>query len=221
MNSDRNGSKSLVTWVTCALRLLPVLLGGAIGTLIEVPLTAHDAHVVGPYRLEIGWGDEPAFTGIRNSVIVEVTDAKSGGGITDLAGSSLSVEIIYGNERTVMALQPQWNRRNELRAWLIPTRAGTYTFHLTGTLKSHPVDITTTCSEKTYDCVVDAAEIQFPAKDPSGAQLADRMARSLPRADRAAEVAARTQTIAFIALIASAVAFATAVGVGIRRRKGA
>ena len=93
--------------------------------LLTTPLAAHDAHVVGPYRLEIGWGDEPAFSGIRNSVVVEITDAKRGTQIDDLGGGSLSVEVVFGAERTVVPLQPVWERRNELRGMRIFPRTGT------------------------------------------------------------------------------------------------
>ena len=42
---------------------------------LTIAAAAHDAHVAGPYRLVIGWGDEPAFTAMRNTVTVEITDA--------------------------------------------------------------------------------------------------------------------------------------------------
>jgi hypothetical protein len=192
-------------------------IGVSLGTVLSIPLVAHDAHVVGPYRLEIGWGDEPAFTGIRNSVVVEITDAAGGGPVEDLGGGSLSAEVSFGSERVVVPLEPVWGHRHEHRAWILPTRPGTYTFHITGKVKDQPIDISSTCSEKTFDCVRNSTEIQFPAKDPSIGQLAERIDRSLPRADRALESAARARTVAFSAIAVSALALIAAIGISLRR----
>jgi hypothetical protein len=186
-----------------------------------VPTSAHDAHVVGRYRLAIGWGEEPAFTGIRNSVVVEITEVSGGGPVSDLDGGTLSAEVSFGTERVALPLQPAWSRRNEFRAWILPTRAGTYTFHITGTVKSQPIDISSTCSEKTFDCVVDASAIQFPSKDPSAGQLAERVDRLLPRAEQALESASRARTMGAAAIAVAVLALTSAIGLGLRRsRKG-
>ena len=182
-----------------------------------LPLSAHKTQVAGRYRLTIGWGDEPAFTGSRNFVSVMVTDA-GGSAITD-RDSSLAVEISFGEQRLTVPLRSAADRAGEFRAWLVPTRAGTYTFHITGKIKEQAIDITSTCSDTTFDCVVDAADIQFPARDPSVGQLADRINRSLPRADRAIDTAARAQTTAFVALGTAFIAVAAAFGLGLRRRR--
>src|SRR5262245_6927178 len=189
-------------------------------TVFSDRVTAHDAHTVGPYRLELGWSEEPAFTGIRNAVVVEVTEANGGRPVTDLDGGSLSAEVSFGTERVVLPLQPTFARRNELRAWLIPTRAGTFTFHVTGRIKSQPIDITSTCSDKTFDCVVDGSEIQFPAKDPSAGQLVERIERTAPRAERAFEAASRARTTGLVAIGVSIVALLAAVAAGLQGRKG-
>jgi hypothetical protein len=186
----------------------------ALVTVLWAPLVAHDAHVVGPYRLEIGWGEEPAFTGIRNSVVVEITEAAGAGLVGDLGGGALSAEVSFGNERVVLPLEPVWGHRGEFRAWLLPTRVGTYTFHVTGRVKTQPIDITSTCSEKTFDCVVDASGIQFPAKDPSVGDLAEHVDRSLTRVE---QTAARAQTVAFAAIAAAMLALASAIVLGVRR----
>jgi hypothetical protein len=197
-----------------------VLIAALVAT-SSIPLVAHDAHVAGPYRLEIGWGEEPAFTGIRNAVIVEITEAASGHPVADLGGGSLSAEVSFGSERVVLPLQPTWGRRHELRAWLLPTRAGTYTFHITGKVKAQSIDITSTCSEKTFDCVADVSAIQFPARDPSIGQLAQRIDRSEPRLAEAAATATGARTVAFAALAIAALAQVSAVLFYVRRnRKG-
>ena len=176
---------------------------------------AHDAHVAGPYRLVIGWSDEPAFTGIRNAVSVEITEVGKGP-VTDQA--SLAVEVSFGAERIVLALSRDPLRHHVFQAPLVPTRAGTYAFHLTGKVKSQAIDITTTCSEKTFDCVLDGSGIQFPVKEPPAGQVVERLERSLPRAELALESARRAQTLA-VAAIAVAVVALLSAAVGLKRAR--
>ena len=171
---------------------------------------AHDRKIAGPLQLTIGWGDEPAFTGSRNSVVVSLSDAA---GPIKEPGAALTVEITFGSERITLPLEPAFGRPHEFHAWLVPTRAGTYTFHVTGKVKTQNIDVTTTCGEKTFHCVAEASEIQFPAKDPSAGQLAERIDRALPRAERATAGAERAQWLAIAALVVSIVA----AGLGLRK----
>ena len=181
-------------------------------------VAAHDTKTAGRFRLTIGWGEEPAFTGSRNSVVVALSD--SAGPLKE-PGGSLSVEISFGSERITLPLEPAWGRPHEYRAWLVPTRAGIYTFHVTGKVKDQAIDITSTCSESTFHCVVDASEIQFPAKDPSAGQLAERIDRALPRAELATDTAARAQRIAIAALAVSGLGLVAGIAISLRRgRKG-
>jgi hypothetical protein len=175
---------------------------------------AHERKTAGNFLLVIGWGEEPAFTGSRNSVVVAVSD--SAGPLKE-AAASLSVEIAFGAERMTLPLEPTFNRPHEYHAWLVPTRAGTYTFHVTGKVRDQAIDVTSTCSESTFHCVAEATDIQFPAKDPSAGQLADRIDRALPRADLATRNAARAQWIAVAALAVALVGAAAAIGSGWRK----
>lgn len=187
---------------------------------LAIPTAAHDAHNAGPYRLVIGWGDEPAFTGIRNAVVVEITEMGKGP-VSDLGGGSLVAEVSFGAERVVLALEPQPRRPGVFQAWIVPTRAGTYTLHVTGKVKNQAIDVTTTCSARTFDCVVEGSEIQFPVKDPSVGQVAERLNRFLPRAEQAVESAARAQTVALAAIVIAGFGVISAIVLSLRRgRKG-
>jgi hypothetical protein len=180
------------------------------------PAAAHEKHPVGRLQLTIGWEEEPAFTGSKNAVALAIADAK-GTALADAGGVSLSVEVLFGDERVVLPLQPVWGRPGEFRAWLIPTRAGTYSFHITGKIKDQPVDVRSTCSEKTFDCVSDASTLHFPVKDPSTGQLAESVSRALPRADRAAAEASRARTLAIAGLAVAVLALGAAIGFGARK----
>lgn len=171
---------------------------------------AHERKIVGQYQLVIGWGDEPAFSGMKNAVEIDLAD-RTGKPVTDLGGGSLSVEVIYGDQRLTLPLRPVREPQGKFRAWLVPTRAGTYTFHISGTVKGEALDVSSTCSDTTFACVTDVAELQFPAKDPSAGQLADRMSRGLPRAEQAASTAGVARLIALTAMALAAVAIAVAM----------
>lgn len=182
----------------------------------SVSLAAHEKKAAGALALVIGWADEPAFAGSRNAVVVTVADQK--GPLKDAAGS-LSVEVAFGSERMTLPLEPVFNRAGEFRAWLVPTRAGTYTFRVTGKLGSQVIDVTSTCADNTFHCVEDASAIQFPVKDPSAGQLADRIERALPRAELAADSAASARSLATAALVVSVLGAAAAIVLGRRRSR--
>jgi hypothetical protein len=193
------------------------LIALALLSVSEHRLLAHKTHAAGPYRVTLGWGEEPAFTGSRNYVSVVVAD--SAGAPLKQAAGSLAAEISFGSERVNLPLEPVAGHPGEFRAWLVPTRAGVYSFHITGKINDRAIDVTSTCSETTFHCVTDATDLQFPAKDPSVGQLADRIARFGPRADRAIEVAERARTWSYAALGLGALALLTAAGFGLRKSR--
>jgi hypothetical protein len=185
-------------------------------TLAAGSAAAHEKHSSGRFQLTIGWQEEPAFTGSKNAVSVAVTDAK-GVPVPGTVGASLAVEIVFGGERVVLPLNAVFGRPGEFRAWLIPTRPGTYAFNITGKIGEQPIDVRSTCSDKTFDCVLDASELHFPAKDPSTGQLAEAVTRSLPRADRALAAASTARTLATTGLAVAVMALAGAIVAGVRK----
>jgi len=76
--------------------------------------------------------------------------------------------------------------------------------------------------EDRLDDISDAAELQFPAKDPSTGQLAESIGRALPRAERALETAAVARRVALVAVAVAGLALVVAVVLGARKgRQGA
>ena len=194
------------------VRIAAVLLV-ALTMMCRAELSAHDKKTAGSFVLTIGWGDEPAFAGSRNSIDVDAADAA--GAVVD-PGASLTVDVSFADQHVSLALRPAFGRPGRFRAVLVPTRPGTYSFHIAGSIKGQSVDVTSTCSDKTFACVADASEIQFPAKDPSPGQLADRIDRAMPRAERAADSAGSARVIAIAALAVAVVALGLTLGRGAR-----
>jgi hypothetical protein len=191
-----------------------VVFGAAI-LLMWASAGAHETKTVGSLRLTIGWGDEPAFSGLKNSIEVAVSDA-AGAPVTDLA-ERWAVEVSFGDERRVLPLEPAHGRPGTFRAWLVPTRSGTYSFHVTGKARGQTIDASFTCSDQTFACVADISALQFPVKDPSAGQLAERITRTLPRAQLAEEAAARSRAISLVAIVAAALALVAVVGLAVRK----
>jgi hypothetical protein len=179
------------------------------------PALAHDKKQVGKITLTIGWGEEPVFSGARNSVEVDVAD-HAGAPITDLGGT-LSVEVAFGDQRVTLPLVPA-GQKGRFHAWILPTRPGQYSFRVMGSVKGQAVDIASACSDTTFECVADGAAIQFPVKDPSPGELADRLGRELPRAERALAAATAARQTGFAAIAAAAIALVAAIGIGVRTK---
>ena len=197
--------------------------------------SAHEERATGGFRFLVGWGDEPAYTGYRNSVQVTVSEADGGAPVTDL-GDALQVEVIKGEEKTALTLQPDFGvgasgTPGDYRAWLTPTRPGTYTLRLIGSIRGQTVDESFTSSPTTFDEVEDVANIQFPAKDPTTGQLATRIDREVPRLDtRTAAVEAAlaeaedrvdgARTLGLMGLAVGVLGLLTAAGALVAARRG-
>jgi hypothetical protein len=178
--------------LTATLALAVLLVG-----LVAGPASAHEARTVGRYHFVVGFGDEPAYQGDKNSVILLLADAKDKP-VTDL-GDTLKVEVsteTAPGQTLSLALEPffevgEFGTPGDYRAWFIPTRPGKYTFHFTGSVKGQKVDERFTSSPTTFDEVADPAKVQFPAKDPTTGQLAQRLDQQVPRLEAATAAAAK------------------------------
>lgn len=210
-----------------ALSVSFLLAGGVTLVGAAAPASAHETRAAGPVRFVVGWGDEPSFTGFKNSVQVSVSET-NGSPVTDL-GDGLTVEVIKGEDKTTLPLVPNFRvggfgTPGDYRAWLTPTRPGGYTFHLTGTVRGQKVDETFTSSKTTFNDVEDVTNIAFPAKDPSTGQLATRIDREVPRLEAAVreaeDQADSARTLALVGVAVGAIGLlAAAAALMVARRR--
>lgn len=192
-------------------------LSGTLAAAGTTPALAHEERAAGGVEFVVGWGDEPAYTGFRNSV--EITVSEPGGRPVTDVGDGLKVEVIKGTEKVTLPLEANFGGSSgtpgTYRAWLTPTRPGSYTFHLIGSVRGQNVDESFTSSPTTFDEVQDVANIQFPAKDPSPGELAARIDREVPRIEArteavesavadAEDAADRARTVAIAGVVAGA-----------------
>jgi hypothetical protein len=199
---------------TLAVLLVPLLAG---------PAAAHQEKTVGKYHLAVGFGDEPAYAGEKNSVQLLLADAKDKP-VTDLT-DTLKVEVKTGSaEPLQLTVEPffevgEFGTPGDYRAFFIPTAPGSYSFHFTGTIKGQRIDQTFTSGPKTFSDVEDPAQVQYPAKQPTTGQLATRVDRETGRLnaalaaerDQAKDDAASARTLAVVGLVVGALGLLVAI----------
>lgn len=170
------GSRSMRLLVTGGLMLtMFVLLAG--------PAAAHEEREVGPFALVVGFGEEPAYAGQPNSV--ELLLSEGGNPVTDL-GDTLTVSVGFGDQSKDLSVEPffevgEFGTPGDYRAWFIPTRAGQYSFHFTGTIRGTKIDETFTSGPKTFGDVENPTDAEFPVQDPTNGELSERIDREIPR----------------------------------------
>jgi hypothetical protein len=175
-------TRSIVATLSIALGLI-VLPGTA--------ASAHEEKVVGRYNMAVGFGDEPAYAGVENSVQLFLHDAKTDKPIVDL-GPTLKVQVMTGSKKMPpMVMEPdfevgEFGMPGDYRAFFFPTRPGDYTFHFTGSIRGQKIDQTFASGPKTFSSITDPTSVEFPAQDPTTGELAQAITRLGPRVDAAA-----------------------------------
>ena len=181
---------------TLPTRLLRVgfVLGSALvlAALAAAPASAHAEKKAGKYAFVVGFGDEPAYAGQPNSL--QVIISRDGKPATDLAGQldKLKAHLYYGGkvdpkaEMVELPLEPHfgdgWGTPGDYRSFFVPTQPGGYTVHLNGTLGAQKINLAIPSGPETFSDVNDPAKSAFPAvKDPTTAQLAQRLDREATR----------------------------------------
>jgi hypothetical protein len=140
------------TVVVAVLAVLPV-------PLLAASASAHGEHKVDNHTVEVGFGTEPAYAGVTNSV--QLVSSDNGRPVTDAKG--LKVAVTTGHaEPKELVLQPYFGadlgEPGDDRAFFIPTIPGPYTFKVTGTLGGSKVDQRYTSGKDGFDEVTDPAE---------------------------------------------------------------
>lgn len=173
-----------------ALGLAALLVGAWAG-----PAAAHEGKQVGRYRFVVGFGDEPAYAGQKNSVQLLLSDA-AGKPVTNL-GDTLEVMVMVGNQTQDLPLEPffevgEFGTPGDYRAFFIPSTPGSFTFHFHGTIRGQKVEQDFTSGPKTFGNVEDPVQAAFPKlSQPSNAQIAQRLDRETARLDTAASASDR------------------------------
>ena len=215
-----------------------IVVAAALSGLLILPASAalaHEGQSQGDLEMVAGFGTEPAYAGQPNSVqLILVHDGEP---VVDL-GDTLDVEVSFGDRSQRFTLEPNFavgafGEPGDYRAWFIPTRAGQYTFHFTGTIDGEKVDEEMSSSPKTFSSVEDVAAVSFPAVEaPSNEELATRIDEEAGRPEEtvaAAEAAAASaedaassaRTVGMVGVVLGAIGIIAAIAALVAsRRKG-
>jgi len=165
---------------------------GGVLFLRATPALAHETREVGDIVMVVGWANEPTYAGFLNAAGVRLSEVgrseeDQGPPISD---AELQVEILFGDETSdtstgPLPMEEAFSDPGLFEADIIPTRPGTYTYHVTGTAAGQQIDEFFTSSEDTFSNVNVPAGISFPEGDPTTGELAERIERLSARLDDA------------------------------------
>ena len=129
------------------LLIIPGLSGIAYG---------HTVDVVGEYRVEIGWMNEPVVSGETNAIEFYVSpliacpeipemskcaeSQKFQNGISDLR-KTVKMELIFKDENITLPLSPDHNISGKYYAFVNPTVSGFYQANILGTIVDTPISL--------------------------------------------------------------------------------
>jgi hypothetical protein len=122
------------------------------------PASAHITKVFGNYLVTVGWQNEPTYSGLLNAPIVEV---KKGSGdsakpvINALANMQISIK--YGSVTKQLDFVPDSTTDGQYVSPLIPTKVGSYSLVMKGTIENQSIDI-----EIPLDDVASIDTLNFP-----------------------------------------------------------
>jgi hypothetical protein len=135
------------------------------GLLIQGTALAHEEIVSGDYALVVGWLEEPPLAGLKNAVTIEVSRV-DGGAPVDGAEATLTAQIQYGGQARDLILRPIEDKPGAYAGDFIPTRRGTYTLVLGGSIEGQPVEASAEIEE-----VTSAGSLEFPEAQPTAGEL--------------------------------------------------
>jgi hypothetical protein len=179
--------------------------------------SAHEHRAVGNYEFVVGWVNEPTLANEPNGLSLRITFFENGvpegeseeteaeGVPVEGAEETVQAEIIVGGgaETKELTLEPAFNDPGHYEGLAIPTLAGEYTFHISGSIDGFEFDETFNSGPNTFSSVEDPATLQFPAVTaPAGSNS------SSSNDDSDADTAL---IIAIIAIAAAVIAGATAI----------
>ena len=154
---------------------LAVSLAALVLLILPALALAHERRTIGDYEFVVGWVDEPAFVEDANQVSLSVTNVQTKEPVEGLE-QTVKVNVSYGGSSKTLDLRPRFGQPGAYVAELLPTRAGDYVFHFTGTVNGMPLDARFDSADGRFDGVQPKTEIAFPEPPVATGQLQERVA---------------------------------------------
>jgi hypothetical protein len=136
----------------------------------------HERRSVGPYTFVVGWINEPSYVGLLNSLDLTVTETNGGKAVEGL-DKTLKADLTFGGSAQAqpLTLAARFGQPGKYSGYVMPTKVGDYTFHITGTVGTTNVDEKFESGPGRFGTIESTDALQYPAKLISNADLATRL----------------------------------------------
>jgi len=143
--------------IFAALSIL-ILVTGWISPFVLKPASAHISKTFVNYIVEVGWNNEPAYTGLMNAAQVTV---KNGNGDSAKpvinALKNMQISVKYGTVTKQLDFVPSSTEDGQYVAPILPTRVGSYSLVMKGSIEDQYID-----TEISLDDVANIDVVNFP-----------------------------------------------------------
>ena len=186
------------------------VLGAALIMMLSVGTTsAHGGREVGEYSFNVGFLDEPVYSGQESGLDLRVS---RGDEPVEGLEETLEAEVIFNDQHLDLPLSPAFDDPGAYRSVFFPTAAGPYTFRIFGTIEGTEIDESFTSGVDDFNEVQDVTGGQFPVVLPPAGDTA--------RDATAGAEAAGTATLALVIGGGGLLAGLVALGLTLARRRG-
>ena len=136
----------------------------------------HERRIIGPYTFVLGWLNEPAYVNLLNSLdltVTETTGAKAVEGLDKM----LKADVTFGGSTTPqpLTIAARFGLPGKYSGYVMPTKVGDYTFHITGTVGTMNIDEKFESGPGRFGSIESTDALQYPQKVVSNTDLAARL----------------------------------------------
>lgn len=186
-----------------------VVLAAALATIVGIgAAAAHEERELGDYSVEVGFRNEPVFTGEESGLEFFVN---RGDEPVEGLEDTIQAQVTFGDETRDLEVTATFGQPGAYQAIFFPTAAGQYTFRIYGSIEDLDVDEEFTSGPDTFGDVRDVTSGQFPIQFPATADVV-----------RDAEAGANAATTAIAALVVGGLGLLAgliALGLVVARRR--
>jgi hypothetical protein len=185
-----------------------VVLAAALAIVGVGAAAAHEERELGDYSVEVGFRNEPVFTGEESGLEFFVN---RGDEPVEGLEDTIQAQVTFGAETRDLEVTATFGQPGAYQAIFFPTAAGQYTFRIYGSIEDLDVDEEFTSGPDTFGDVRDVTSGQFPIQFPATADIV-----------RDAEAGANAATMAIAALVVGGLGLLAgliALGLVVARRR--
>src|SRR5437764_2675628 len=136
----------------------------------------HERRTVGQYTFVVGWINEPSYVNILNSLDLTVTETTGAKPVEGLE-KTLKADLTFGGSTTPqpLTIAARFGLPGKYSGYVLPTKVGDYTFHITGMVGTMNVDEKFESGPGRFGSIESTESLQYPSKVVANADLAARL----------------------------------------------